>query len=373
MAHDVFISYSSEDKLAADALCGALEAARIRCWMAPRDVVPALSYSGQITRAIKASRVMVLIFSEHSNGSAAVLAEVELAANAGVHILNFRVDASPLSDDLRFYLQHRHWLDALTPPMERYHARLVPTIQGLLAPASTSEEAELATPTLAPPTVVPGKTGPSKATKFPLLGILLSVALVAGGTIAIWRWSAGHSSAPTPIRSTDAKSSPLATPESSPRIQRGDKAKRTANVQPPSSEDPKPGTSTPVPVEPSAAMSATSFSTDRDHPTPLHSGEVRGTGRARERVRYYLSFLGGPGEVKVTFDFTSRGIAEQAIATLFNQDFQKIEGLSMILNPGESVRKVKRIQVSQQQTMIVELDLENGAFFLRLEGAVRFP
>ncbi|PYI97443.1 MAG: hypothetical protein DME98_08235 [Verrucomicrobia bacterium] len=51
MAHDVFISYSSEDKLAADALCGALEAARIRCWIAPRDVVPARSYSGEITRA----------------------------------------------------------------------------------------------------------------------------------------------------------------------------------------------------------------------------------------------------------------------------------------------------------------------------------
>src|SRR5262245_16648322 len=118
MAHDVFISYSSHDKLAADAVCSALEAARIRCWIAPRDVVPALNYSGQITRAIKTSRVMVLIFSEHSNVSEAVLSEVELAANARVRILNFRVDDSPLGDDLRFYLQPRQWLDALTPPME---------------------------------------------------------------------------------------------------------------------------------------------------------------------------------------------------------------------------------------------------------------
>jgi hypothetical protein len=169
--------------------------------MAPRDVVPALSYSGQITRAIKASRVMVLIFSEHSNISAAVLAELELAANADVHILNFRVDATPLGDDLLFYLQHRHWLDALTPPMERHHARLVQTIQGLLAPASTSEEADLATPTLASPMVLPRKTGGSKARKFPLLLILLLVALVVGGTTAILRWMARESPAPQATKS----------------------------------------------------------------------------------------------------------------------------------------------------------------------------
>jgi len=123
-------------------------------------------------------------------------------------------------------------------------------------------------------------------------------------------------------------------------------------------------------------MSATSFSTDRDHPTRLRSGEVRGTGPGREEhVRYYFSFLGGPGEVKVTFDFTaSIGYSRQATATLFNQDFEKIDGLFIGLNPGETERKVKRIQVSQQQTMIVELYLSGtGGFLLRFEGAVRFP
>jgi len=52
----------------------------------------------------------------------------------------------------------------------------------------------------------------------------------------------------------------------------------------------------------------------------------------------------------------------------------KIDGLYIGLDPGESDRKVKRIQISQQQTMIVELHLGGtGAFLLRLEGAVRFP
>ncbi len=39
---DVFISYSSDDKLIADAICAELESRRIRCWIAPRDALPGI-------------------------------------------------------------------------------------------------------------------------------------------------------------------------------------------------------------------------------------------------------------------------------------------------------------------------------------------
>jgi hypothetical protein len=55
-----------------------------------------------------------------------------------------------------------------------------------------------------------------------------------------------------------------------------------------------------MPVNPTPQYA---ISTDRDHPTKLRSNEIRGTGVARKTVRYYLSFVGGPGEVKLTFDF----------------------------------------------------------------------
>lgn len=38
--HDVFISYSMKDKVVGDAVCATLEAKRIRCWIAPRDILP---------------------------------------------------------------------------------------------------------------------------------------------------------------------------------------------------------------------------------------------------------------------------------------------------------------------------------------------
>jgi hypothetical protein len=349
MAHDVFISYSSQDKPAADALCGALEAARIRCWIAPRDVVPALSYSGQITRAITTSRVMVLIFSEHSNVSAAVLAEVELAANARIHILNFRVDDSPLGDDLRFYLQHRQWFDALTPPMEQHHARLVQTIQRLLALSSTAEEGELTTPTLAPPVVVPRKTGGLMATKFPLLRILLLVALVAGGAVAILRWMAGGSPAPQPTRTLTptpiaAKSSPIATLESPPTIQKVD-----------------------VP------------STNIDQPTPLTSNEIRGNG-VGEDISYYYTFNAGPGTVKVTVGGkTKAGFLASAPGDLSDAveisdlDGKRLFYLEMALTAIDN-RKVERFQLGRRQQVIMRISLSKNTldYMVRVEGQIDF-
>ena len=53
MPFDVFISYSHQDKAAADAACSALESAGVRCWIAPRDVAPGADWAGAIVSAIE--------------------------------------------------------------------------------------------------------------------------------------------------------------------------------------------------------------------------------------------------------------------------------------------------------------------------------
>src|SRR6185436_18645331 len=100
MAHDVFISHSTSNRPVANAVCASLENAGIRCWIAPRDVMPGRPYSGEITRAIQQSRAFVLIFSQSSNNSEQVLREVQLAANSHLHIVQFRIDAVTPNDDL---------------------------------------------------------------------------------------------------------------------------------------------------------------------------------------------------------------------------------------------------------------------------------
>ena len=53
MPHEVFISHSSKDKVYADAVCARLESEGIRCWIAPRDILPGMSWGSAIVEAIE--------------------------------------------------------------------------------------------------------------------------------------------------------------------------------------------------------------------------------------------------------------------------------------------------------------------------------
>ena len=132
MAHEVFISYSSQDKTVADAACAALENIAILCWIAPRDEQPGVPYPGQITRAIKSGKVIVMIFSAHSNASDDVLREGQLAASSHLHIVQFRIEDVVPNDDLLYYLSAPQRLDAFTPPLESNLQRLGASVKALL-------------------------------------------------------------------------------------------------------------------------------------------------------------------------------------------------------------------------------------------------
>src|SRR5687767_10675702 len=110
MPHDVFISYSSKDKPTADAACARLEAEGVRCWIAPRDIMPSADWSGAIVDAIGAGRVMVLIFSGHANASEQVKRELELAVDRGLAILPFRIEAVEPAGAMEYFLGTPHWL-----------------------------------------------------------------------------------------------------------------------------------------------------------------------------------------------------------------------------------------------------------------------
>jgi hypothetical protein len=76
---DVFISYPHQDEPTAKA-CEKLEAADIRCWIAPRDIAPGAEWAAAIVEAINNCRLMVLIFSSSANQSLQIGREVKLAS-----------------------------------------------------------------------------------------------------------------------------------------------------------------------------------------------------------------------------------------------------------------------------------------------------
>lgn len=189
MAHHVFISHSSQDKPVADAVCAALEGASIRCWIAPRDVQPGRSFAGEITRAIQNSKVMVLIFSAHTNTSEQVLREVQLAANSHLHIVQFRIQDVIPNDDLEYYLSTPHWLDALTPPLESHLDRLKTSVRALLDMARPESPAPVkpTQATLSQAVIPPITSVPPQRTKVPLPE---RMRWIAAGAIALFVISA---------------------------------------------------------------------------------------------------------------------------------------------------------------------------------------
>ncbi len=132
MSFDVFISYASKDKIVADAVCARLEAAGIRCWIAPRDIVPGTSYGEAIMDAIHGAKVMVLVFSSSANASGHIPKEVERAVSNGVAILPFRIEDVAPGKSLDYFIGSVHWLDAMTPPMEQHLDSLAATVHKLI-------------------------------------------------------------------------------------------------------------------------------------------------------------------------------------------------------------------------------------------------
>jgi hypothetical protein len=191
MSHDVFLSHSHADHHVATAICAHLEGRGLRCWIAPRDVRPGAVWAAELVNAIKASRALVVVWSKATNDSDQVLRELERAVHAGVPILPFRIEDAAPSDAVEYLLSATHWLDALTPPLERHIERLGDSLDALLARTPLRERREPLPP-------------PPRRRRFVLAAAALAVAGL--GVLAVtrpWRPDPGPPPQPAPARPPD--------------------------------------------------------------------------------------------------------------------------------------------------------------------------
>ncbi len=141
MAHDVFLSYSDVNRNVANAIVAHLEARGVRCWIAHRDVQAGSVWTAEVLGALKASRALVLVWSKDSNLSDQVLRELERSVHANIPIIPFRIDEATPREAVEYLLATTHWLDALTPPLERHIERLGDSLEALLAHAPLERKA----------------------------------------------------------------------------------------------------------------------------------------------------------------------------------------------------------------------------------------
>ncbi len=162
MAHDIFISHSSKDKLIADGICANLEAAGLRCWIAPRDIAAGDDWPTAITTAISHCKVMVLIFSASSNSSKDVGREIILAANHELTIIPFKIDNTEPEPGKQYYLARTHWLEAMNPPTKAQIKLLVERVRAIVTPVDTNAFVQ---PVSVPPSFKEQPTEPSPPVK----------------------------------------------------------------------------------------------------------------------------------------------------------------------------------------------------------------
>lgn len=131
MGYDVFISYNTTDRRIAEAACHFIEQRRLRCFIAPRDISE-IDWADNLYSAIESSKAFVIIVSENSNSSREVAKELSLATRISDYIFPFRIDNTDLSGRMNYHLAPFHWIDAVTPPLEKRLNELADRIAAVL-------------------------------------------------------------------------------------------------------------------------------------------------------------------------------------------------------------------------------------------------
>ena len=172
MAHDIFVSHSAKDKIAADAVVAHLERNGLRCWCAPRDLLPGLNWASSIVQGINNCKAMVVVFSSNANGSGHIPREVERAVNRGIPVVPVRIEDVLPHGDLEYFLSAAHWMDAITPPVERHFDRLAEQLRVVL---SLGEK-----PNLPVPKNTPADSAPARSPR----RLVLTLGAIAAGAVA---------------------------------------------------------------------------------------------------------------------------------------------------------------------------------------------
>lgn len=216
MAHDIFVSHSNKDKIVADAVVAHLEREGIRCWCAPRDILSGASWASSIIQAINGCKAMVVVFSSNANQSDHIHREVERAVNHGIPVVPVRIEDVLPQGDLEYFLSSSHWMDAISPPVERHFGVLAQQLHALLQ----LERKPSATPTDSSPRVLispPRLSGPPR--RLMVLGAI--AVLIVGGGVAAFLLRSRHEEKQIMAASTHPETSQLqatSSPDVAPTV-----------------------------------------------------------------------------------------------------------------------------------------------------------
>src|SRR5271154_652230 len=208
----IFISYSSKDQDIAETICQALEARGHACWIAARDVQPGENFQEAIVRALRAARVMLLVFTSNANNSDEIKKELVLAGRHHVTVVPVRVEDVIPNDAFAYEFATRQWVD-LFKDWEREIELLATNLRHVMQGAKPDDGAlaEAAAPSRPSPRVV------RRSSNAPLiLGSALAAVIVIGGVVFYMRPFARTPPVPQPAAQATAQTPQSAPPPAAP-------------------------------------------------------------------------------------------------------------------------------------------------------------
>lgn len=131
MDPEIFISHSSTDKKVSRTICTALENRGLACWISSRDVKPGQNFQEQIVKAIRAAKIMVLVFTSSANNSNEIKKELALASQNNLIVIPVRIEDVSPNEAFAYEFATRQWID-LFDNWESSIARLVELIAAAL-------------------------------------------------------------------------------------------------------------------------------------------------------------------------------------------------------------------------------------------------
>jgi transcriptional regulator NrdR family protein len=192
MKHAVYVSHAYEDKSIADAICGKLESAHLKCWKAPWGSAAYEDWREPGRKAIVSSRVIVLVLSENANAAPHLEREIAHAFSLRRIILPFRLAETVPRPEILFYLRNVRWLNAANPPAEEHLEALTARIKELISDsAGTGDATSSQSQRKKAASFSPANSGfgDSKASQNRTLGILKWVSLttfLCAGVLFLW-------------------------------------------------------------------------------------------------------------------------------------------------------------------------------------------
>ena len=121
-----FISYSTKNQAAADAMRTLFGKHKIDTWMAPYDIPAGSKYAAVITKAIRNCSCFVLLLSNDSQASEAVDSEVELATlEFKKSVITVELEKVILNDAFTFYIHNKQIIAVHQIDEESYEIKQV--------------------------------------------------------------------------------------------------------------------------------------------------------------------------------------------------------------------------------------------------------